>query len=239
MLDDNVVAKQGTQVTRTTASARSRRDFLRLAASAAAFGPFFLFPGRALASQKTLKVAKWAHFLPEFDQWFVNVVAADWGRKNDTKVTVDIVPVEGIRDRAFAEVKAGKGHDVFIFPWPPAEYHQHTIDHSDVYQAVAPRYGAIQQLAFRSTFNFKTKTYFAFADFWVPSPLHFFQDYWGQIGRPLGPVPYASLIGGGKKLCAQLAIPCGLSSSPTLHATLTFHTTPSAFPAPPLSANRT
>ena len=237
MLDDNVVAKQGTQVTRTTASARSRRDFLRLAASAAAFGPFFLFPGRALASQKTLKVAKWAHFLPEFDQWFVNVVAADWGRKNDTKVTVDIVPVEGIRDRAFAEVKASKGHDVFIFPWPPAEYHQHTIDHSDVYQAVAPRYGAIQQLAFRSTFNFKTKTHFAFADFWVPSPLHFFQDYWGQIGMPLGPVHYGSLLGGGKMLRDQLGIPCGLAFSPTLEGNVTLHTILYAFRAWILDGN--
>src|SRR5258708_7834876 len=237
MLDDNVVAKQGTQVTRTTASARSRRDCLRLAASAAAFGPFFLFPGRALVSQKTLKVAKWGHFVHEFDQLIVNVVAADWGRKNDTKVTVDIVPVEGIRDRAFAEVKASKGHDVFIFPWPPAEYHQHTIDHSDVYQAVAPRYGAIQQLAFRSTFNFKTKTHFAFADFWVPSPLHFFQDYWGQIGMPLGPVHYGSLLGGGKMLRDQLGIPCGLAFSPTLEGNVTLHTILYAFRAWILDVN--
>jgi len=236
-VDDNVVAKPGTQMTRTAASTRSRRDFLRLAASAAAFGPFFLFPDRALASQKTLKVAKWAHFLPEFDQWFANVVATDWGRKNDTKVTVDIVPVEEIRDRAFAEVKAGRGHDVFIFPWPPAEYHQHTIDHSDVYQEVAPRYGAIQQLAFRSTFNFKTKTHFAFADFWVPSPLHFFQDYWGQIGMPLGPVHYGSLLGGGKMLRDQLGIPCGLAFSPTLEGNVTLHTMLYAFRAWILDGN--
>src|SRR5215472_13337156 len=101
----------------------SRRDFLKYAAGAAAFGPFFLFADRALASQKTLRIAKWAHFLPEFDQWFVNVMAKNWGDKNDTRVIVDIIPVEQIRDRAFAEVKAGKGHDLFIFPWPPADFH--------------------------------------------------------------------------------------------------------------------
>src|SRR5579859_5935929 len=157
-------------------STTSRRDFLRLAAGAAAFGPFFLFPDRALASQKTLKIAKWAHFLPEFDQWFVNVLAKDWGRQNDTKVTVDVIPVEEIRERAFAEIKAGKGHDVFIFPWPPAEFFQHVIDHGAVYQIAAAKYGAIQQLAHRSTFNPKSKGYFAFADFWVPSPLHFFRS---------------------------------------------------------------
>ncbi len=138
---------------RTKGSATSRRDFLKLAAGSAAFGPFFLFPDRALASQKMLKIAKWAHFLPEFDHWFVNVMAPDWGNQNDTKVTVDVIPVEEIRGRAFAEVKARKGHDLFIFPWPPAEYYQHVLDHSDVYQTVASRYGAIQQLAFRSTFN--------------------------------------------------------------------------------------
>jgi len=115
----------------------SRRDFIRLAAGSAALGPFFLFPGRALASQKTLKIAKWAHFLPEFDQWFVNVMAQEWGRQNDTRVTVDIIPVEEIRGRAFAEVKASNGHDVFIFPWSPAEYRQNAIDHGDVYQEVA------------------------------------------------------------------------------------------------------
>src|SRR5690349_24275799 len=107
-------------MTRSTGAKASRRDLLKLAAGAAALGPFFLFPDHALASQKTLKIAKWAHFLPEFDQWFVNVMAQDWGNQNDTKVTVDIIPVEEIRGHAFTEVKAGRGHDLFIFPWPPA-----------------------------------------------------------------------------------------------------------------------
>jgi len=45
---------------KSTGAKASRRDFLKLVAGAAAFGPFFLFPDRALASQKTLKIAKWA-----------------------------------------------------------------------------------------------------------------------------------------------------------------------------------
>ena len=215
----------------------SRRDFLKLAAATAALGPFFLFPDRALAGRKTLKVAKWAHFLPEFDQWFVNVLVPDWGRQNDTKVTVDVIPVEQIRDRAFAEVEAGKGHDLFIFPWPPAEFFRHVIDHGEIYQAVAPRYGAIQQLAHRSTFNFETKTYFAFADFWIPSPLHFFHDYWKQIGLPLGPGTYGSLFGGGKTIRDRFGIPCGLAFSPTLEGNITLHTILYAFRAWLLDGN--
>lgn len=211
-------------MTRTAAGLTSRRDFLKYAAGAAAVGPFFLFPERTLASQKTLRIAKWAHFLPEFDQWFVDVMAKDWGNKNDTHVIVDIVPVEQIRDRAFAEVKAGKGHDLFIFPWPPAEFHQHVIDHGEIYQAVAPRVGAIQQLAHRSTFNFQTKKYFGFADFWVPSPLVFFEDYWSQIGLPLGPVHYGGLLTGSKRIRDQFGVSCGLAFSPTLEGNVTLHT---------------
>jgi multiple sugar transport system substrate-binding protein len=207
-----------------------RRDFLKRAAGAAALGPFFLFPDRALASQKTLKIAKWTHFAPEFDSWFESM-ASDWGKQHDTRVSVDEVPIEQISATANAEIKAGKGHDVFTFPWPPAEYYQHLIDHSDIYQTVASKYGAIQQLAHRSTFNLKNKTYFAFADFWAPSPLHFFQDYWAQVGMPFGPVHYGSLLGGGKKLRDQLGIPCGLAFTPTLEGNVTLHTMLYAFRA--------
>lgn len=203
----------------------SRRNFLKLAAGAAAFGPFFSFPERALASQKTLKIAKWAHFLPEFDEWFQNVLAKEWGQQNDTKVTVDLVPVEEIRARAFAEAKAGKGHDLFVFPWPPSEFAQYLIDHSEIYQKVAVHYGAVQQLGHRSTFDYTTrKTYFAFADFWVPTPLQFFEDQWGEIGMPIGPVHYGSLYGGAKKIRDKSGVPCGLAFSPTLEGNITLHT---------------
>lgn len=208
-------------VTKTT-YVRSRRDFLQRAATIAAVGPFFHFPGRALP--KTLKIAKWAHFLPEFDQWFVNVMSAEWGKQNDTKVVVDVIPIEEIRDHAFAEVKAGKGHDLFIFPWPPGEFCQHVIDHGEIYQAVADRVGTMQQLAHRSTLNFQTKTYFAFADFWIPSPVDFFEDYWGEVGLPLGPGSYGSLLLGGQKIKDKFGIPCGLAFSPTLEGNVTLHT---------------
>jgi len=218
-------------MTKPTGSKASRRDFLKLTVATAAFGPFFLFPDRASAGQKTLKIAKWGHFLPEFDQWFVNVLARDWGKQNDTKVTIDLIPIGEIRERAFAEAKAGKGHDIFMFPWPPAEYYQHAIEHDEIYDTVASSYGAIQQLAFRSTYNVKTKKHFAFADFYMPTPLHYFEDYWAQIGMPLGPVHYGSLRGGGKELRDKLGIPCGLAFSPTLEGNITLHTMLYAFRA--------
>lgn len=211
-------------MTRIPSGKFSRRNFLRFAGGVAALGPFFLFSPHALASPKRLKIAKWAHFLPEFDDWFVKVWAADWGQQNNTNVSVDVIPVEEIRDRAFAEVKAGRGHDIFVFPWPPAEFHQHVIDHAGIYQMVGPKVGAIQQLAFRSTWNPAAKKYFGFADFWMPSPLHFFQDYWGQVGMPLGPVHYGGLLSGGRTIRDKFGIPSGLAFSPTLEGNVTLHT---------------
>lgn len=208
----------------------SRRAFIGTAAGAVALGPFFHFPLRALAGHKTLKIAKWAHLVPEFDSWFESA-AKEWGTQHDTTITVDKIPVEEIRAAARSEIQAGGGHDVFIFPWPPAEYYQHVIDHADIYQMVASKYGAIPQLAHRSTFNPKTKKYFAFADFWAPSPLHFFQDYWAEVGMPFGPVHYGSLRSGGRKLRDQLGIPCGLAFTPTLEGNVTLHTILYAFRA--------
>ncbi len=210
----------------------SRRDFLKAAAiSATALGPFCLFPERSRAQQKTLKIAKWAHFLPEYDRWFEDVLAREWGEQHDTRVIVDLIPAEQISAHAAAEVKAGKGHDVCVFPWPPAEYFQDVIDHSEVYQMVASKHGTIPQLAYRSTFNTKTKKHFAIADSWIPTPVHYFEDYWGQVGMPLGPVHYGSLRGGGQRIKAKLGIPCGLAFTPTLEGNITLHTLLYAFRA--------
>jgi multiple sugar transport system substrate-binding protein len=205
----------------TTARGASRRDFLRLVAGATAFGPFFLFPQRALASQKSLKISKWAHFLPEFDQWFVNVLAKEWGQKNDTRVTVDLIPVEKVSATAAAEVKASRGSDVFMFPWPPAEYYQHVIDHDEIYQSVLGKYGQIDFVGHRSTYYPKAQKRFAFADSWIPAPFQYLEDCWGEIGMPAGPITYVSLRSGGKRIKEKLGIPCGLAFTPTLEGNIT------------------
>src|SRR5260370_1224619 len=90
----------------------SRRVFLKEAARmgllTAAGGPFFVFPERAQASQKRLRILQWKHFIPGYDKWFSEVFARDWGHKYDTKVIVDHIPREKIRRRAAAEVAAAR-----------------------------------------------------------------------------------------------------------------------------------
>jgi multiple sugar transport system substrate-binding protein len=140
------------------------------------------------------------------------------------KIAVDRIPVEKIAAAAAAEIAAAKGHDVFIFPWPPAEYYQHTIDHSGIYQLAATKYGAIPQLAYRSTFHPGSRRYFAFADYWMPTPLQFFQDYWARVDMPSGPLTYSSLRAGGRELREKFGIPSGLAFTPTLEGNVTLHT---------------
>src|SRR4029077_7096788 len=215
--------EEAATMTRGRTRRATRRDFLKSAAAAGVVCPFFSFPDRALASQDTLKIAKWTHFLPEFDAWFEGM-ASDWGRAHDIRVSVDEIPVEGVYTQAKAETKAGKGHDVFIFPWPPAEFQQYAIDHAGIYQMAAGRYGAIPQIAYKSTLNFKTKKYFAVADSWIPTPLLYFEDCWQEANMPYGPLAYGSLRSGGHRVRDKVDVPCGLALTSTLEGNITCHT---------------
>jgi multiple sugar transport system substrate-binding protein len=197
-----------------------RRTFIR---SALATGPFFLFPTRASAHQRTLKIAHWAHSAPGYDQWFDAVYVQEWGRRNDTRVIVDRVPIDSINARASAEIAARKGHDLFVFPWPPAVHQQHAIDHTEIYQAVGNRHGNVNRLGHRSTYNPRTKRYFAFADSWIPTPVHFFADYWDEANTPLGPSSYDTLRSGAKRIRAARGIPCGFTMANGLEGNITLH----------------
>ena len=50
----------------------TRRQFAKIAGAGAlaAGGPAFLFPDRAKAAGKTLKIIQWSHFVPAWDTWF-------------------------------------------------------------------------------------------------------------------------------------------------------------------------
>ena len=215
-------------MSRSRTRVTTRRDFLSLAATAGVLCPFLSFSNLASASPATLKIAKWGHFLPEFDSWFEGM-SNEWGRQHDIQVSVDEIPVENVYALAKAETKAGKGHDLFIFPWPPAEFQQFAVDHGVVYRMVAGRYGTIPQMAFKSTCNYKTKKYFAFADSWIPTPLLYLEDCWQDAGMPYGPLTYGSLRSGGQRVRKGSGLPCGLALTPTLEGNITCQTMLYAF----------
>src|SRR5947199_7822151 len=86
----------------------TRRQFGKLAAASAlaASGPAFLFPSKARAAGKTLKIIQWSHFVPGYDKWFDGVYTKEWGSKHDTEVIVDHVAIGEINARAAAEAAA-------------------------------------------------------------------------------------------------------------------------------------
>jgi multiple sugar transport system substrate-binding protein len=197
----------------------SRRDFLKLTgagALAATSGPYFLFPDRALAQQKTLKILQWSHFVPGYDKWLDNEFTKQWGQKHNTNVVVDHISVNEIEARAAAEVSAKKGHDLFMFLSPPAAYERQVIDHSEIYQECEKKHGKKVDLAHKSTYNQKTKKYFAFSDSYVPDPGNYRQDLWSQVGYPNGPDTWDQLLDGARKVKQKFGNPCGIGLSQEL-----------------------
>jgi multiple sugar transport system substrate-binding protein len=197
----------------------SRRKFVKLtggAAAAAGFTSAFLFPQRALAQQKTLKILQWSHFVPGYDKWFDNTFTKEWGAKHNTNVIVDHIAISEINARAAAEVSAKQGHDLMMFLSPPAAYEKQVIDHKDVYAEVEKKHGKKIGLAEKSTINPKTRKYFAFSDSFVPDPGNYRVDLWSPVGFPHGPDTYHDLLVGAKRIKDKTGNPCGLGLSQEL-----------------------
>lgn len=197
----------------------SRRKFVKLsggAVAAAGMTSAFLFPQRALAQQKTLKILQWSHFVPGYDKWFDGTFTKEWGAKNNTNVIVDHIAIGEINARAAAEVAAKKGHDLLMFLAPPAAYEKQVIDHREIYEEVQRKHGKMISLAERSTFNPKTKKFFAFSDSYVPDPGNYRQDLWSQVGYPKGPDTYNDLLIGGKRIREKFSNPVGIGLSQEL-----------------------
>jgi multiple sugar transport system substrate-binding protein len=197
----------------------SRRRFVQ-ATGAAALGAGLAAAGLtsrvARAQQKSLKIMQWSHFVPAYDKWFDGVFCKQWGQKHDTQVIVDHISIGEVNARAAAEVAAQKGHDLFMFLSPPAAYERQVIDHAEVYQEVERRHGKGIELGHKSTFNPRTKKYFAFSDSYVPDPGDYRQDLWAQVGFPNGPDTWDDLRKGAKAIKDKFGNPCGLGLSQEL-----------------------
>ncbi|MGQ0664966.1 MAG: extracellular solute-binding protein [Pseudomonadota bacterium] len=191
----------------------SRRQIMRGAAAAglaASMGPF-VHSSRARAAAKTLKILQWSHFVPGWDKWFNNEYTKEWGQKNDTDVVVDNISLALIPARAAAEVSAQKGHDLVLFLSPPSVYEEQVVSMNDVYAELERKHGKPIDLAVKSTYNPKTKKYFAFSDSFVPDPVNYRTDLWGEVG--MKPDTWEDIRIGGKKIKDKTGIPVGIGLS--------------------------
>ena len=165
-----------------------RRELLRRAGVGAAslsFAPTFYgplrFKGQWLKGELTL--ITWAHFVPAFDEWFDKTWAVRWGQRNDCDVKVDHILNTLLSARAQAEVAARSGHDIFFDLAPRPQFEDNVINHKEIVQEVQKKVGKIGRIAHRSTYNPKTKKYFAFSDNYVPDPVVWRRDLWNGVGH--------------------------------------------------------
>jgi multiple sugar transport system substrate-binding protein len=126
---------------------------------------------------------------------------------------VDNIGITGINPRAAAEVSAQKGHDLFLFNWPPPAFEEQAIDHKEIYDELSKELGAPVELAVKSTYNPKTKKYFAFSPSFTPDPFNYRQDLFAAAGMPNGPKSWDDVRTGGAKIKKQSGNPVGIGLS--------------------------
>src|ERR1044071_3934204 len=103
-----------------------------------------------------------------------------------------------------------------MFLAPPAAYEKQVIDHREIYNAVQKKHGKSIELGYRSTYNPKTKKFFAFSDSYVPDPGNYRQDLWADVGFPNGPDSWHDLLVGGKRIKDKHGNPVGIGLSQEL-----------------------
>ena len=205
----------------------TRRDFIKTAAAGAltaGLGAPLILPGRShgAAAKKTLKILQWVHFVPAFDKWFNEKYVKEWGDKNNTEVTVDNIGIAGISARAAAEVSAQKGHDIFLFNWPPPFYEEQVVDMKDVYAECEKKYGKPIDLAIKSTYNPKTKKYFGFSPSFTPDPINWRKDLWDDVG--VAPDSWEKILDGGRKIKQKHNIPVGIGLAQEIDTAMAMRT---------------
>jgi multiple sugar transport system substrate-binding protein len=197
-----------------------------IAGLASISGPLFI--RNAHAAKHTLKILQWNHFVPAYDEWFDKTYVKEWGQKNDTDVTVDHVGIPALNSRAAAEVSAQQGHDLFMFLSPPPAYEDQVIDHREIYEECERKHGKPVDLAVKSTYNPKTKKYFAFSDSFVPDPVNYRKDLWDDVGMA-APDSWDDVLEAGRKIKQKHNLGVGIGLSAELDTAMAMRTVLFAF----------
>jgi multiple sugar transport system substrate-binding protein len=136
----------------------TRRDFIRLTATAsaglvaAACAPGGAAPTAAPSGTSapaaptvlqgtTLNMLQWSHFVPEGDKYF-DAKAAEWGQKNNVQVKIEHINANDIPARIAAAVQAQSGPDIiqYLFNWAWL-YPDALVDVSDIAEKLGKQQG--------------------------------------------------------------------------------------------------
>jgi multiple sugar transport system substrate-binding protein len=186
MSDDIEVSRQDPRLTRAdlirrgTAGAFAVTMFGGLAERAFPFFGPLKYKHKHLSGD--LRILQWAHFVPAYDTWFDDTYIKQWGEKNDVDVKVDHINNALLFSTASSEVAAQNGHDLFQFLSPPSSFQRQVVPVNDLVQEVTKKLGKMTDVAYKSTYNPRTKQYFGFPDNYVPDPIHYRRSHWFNAG---------------------------------------------------------
>lgn len=204
-------------------SALTRRDFIKTAGAGAlamGLGPAVVFPGKARAADKTLKILQWSHFVPRYDKDWFDGFAKKWGEARGVEVTVDHINLAEIGARTAAEISAGDGHDLIEWIAPPAQFEPSVLDLTDVNQEAQKRFGKQHPLCTKSSFNPNTKKYYSFCHGWVIDPGCYRKSLWEKAGKGQGPETWEDLVSFGGKIKREQGIQLGIGLAQELDSNM-------------------
>ena len=164
-----------------------------------------------------LNIIQWVHFVPAYDVWFDKTWCVQWGQQNDVQVNVEHINNTLLDTRAAAEVAAQSGHDLFMNLHPMASYEDQVINHASVVAEIEAKVGPYGALGKASTYNPKTKKYFAVSDNYVPDPVVWRHDLWNDVGE--SPATWEDVLKAAPKLKAH-GHPIGIGQSQELDSNM-------------------
>jgi multiple sugar transport system substrate-binding protein len=186
----------------------TRRQFLTTSTTvtAAAVAPHaWLRP--AWAQTKELKILAWSHFVPAYDKWLDQFVAA-WAAKNNVNAVIDHIPHLNLPSKIAAEVATQSGHDIVQLAGSGTEkFAPALLEVQDLADKLGQRHGGWTPLA--ENYGMYHGKFYSIPDYFIDFPGLYRKDLWAEIGMPNGPDTWDELLQGGRKLKAK-GFPVGI-----------------------------
>ena len=85
-----------------------------------------------------------------------------------------------------------------MFRWTPAAFEKYVIDHREIHEECERKYGKPLEMAYKSTYNPKTKKYFGFSPGYMPVLISYRKDLWDEAG--FFPGSWDDIHSGGQKI---------------------------------------
>jgi multiple sugar transport system substrate-binding protein len=180
----------------------TRRTFLKTAGTAGAaygLGLAGRFPQIALGQEREVSVLMFSSFVPANDEE-LRRQAAEFGRKNGVKVTMDFISIPEMAAKHAAEVQAQRGHDIIALEnLQTAMVADQLEDVDEITGAITKKWGAWHPVATQACF---------LNGHWKAVPRNsvafhgtYREDYFSQVGERF-PASWNDILRAAKKLRA-------------------------------------